>query len=135
MLLHQGYVFIKDRIKDMIVTGGENVYSTEVESCIVKMQNVAACAVIGIPDDKLVEKVAAIVVPKDDTLRVEQIIAHCKENIAGYKCPREIILRQEPLPLSGAGKVLKAQLREPFWKDVKDQSIYSKDSTRESEYQ
>lgn len=119
----------------MIVTGGENVYSTEVESCIIKMSKVAACAVIGIPDEKLVEKVAAIVVPKDNTITVEEILTHCKANIAGYKCPKEVVFREDPLPLSGAGKVLKSKLRAPYWKDVKDASIYSNDSNRRTEYQ
>jgi long-chain acyl-CoA synthetase len=125
-----GYVFIKDRIKDMIVSGGENVYSTEVENCIQKMPTVAACAVIGTPDDSLVELVTAIVVPKENTeVTCDQVVAHCKSLIAGYKCPRLVIIRKEPLPLSGAGKVLKTDLRKPFWENASRKDIYAEKET------
>lgn len=126
MMDEDGFVYIKDRIKDMIVTGGENVYSAEVEDVVSKCDGVAMCAVIGIPDDSLVEKVCAIVVPKADSgLTSDQVMEFCKENLAGYKRPREIVLRTEALPLSGAGKVLKAQLRKPFWENSERSDIYS----------
>jgi long-chain acyl-CoA synthetase len=112
----EGFVFIVDRIKDMIVTGGENVYCVEVENAVATHPAVATCAVIGIPDDKWGEAVHAVVVLKPGAQAgAESIQAHCRERIARYKCPSSVEFR-EALPLSGAGKVLKTQLREPFWK-------------------
>jgi acyl-CoA synthetase (AMP-forming)/AMP-acid ligase II len=112
----QGFLFIVDRTKDMIVSGGENVYSSEVESAASTHPDVAQVAVVGIPDDKWGEAVHAIVVPTPDAARDgDAIIAHCREMIAGYKCPKSIEFRDEALPLSGAGKVLKRELRAPFW--------------------
>ena len=110
-----GYLFLVDRVKDMIVTGGENVYSVEVENAIMEHGGIAQCAVIGIPHETWVEAVHAFVVPKPGHEPTEQeIISHCREMIAGYKCPRTIEIRSEPLPLSGAGKVLKRELREQY---------------------
>lgn len=107
-----GYLFLVDRIKDMIVSGGENVYSVEVENVIMLHSAVDQCAVIGIPHDKWVESVHAIIVVKPGhSVNEQEIIDHCHEYIAGYKCPRSVDLRSEPLPLSGAGKVLKRELR------------------------
>jgi acyl-CoA synthetase (AMP-forming)/AMP-acid ligase II len=112
----EGFVYIVDRVKDMIVSGGENVYSAEVENAVAKHPAVAQCAVIGIPDDKWGEAVHAIVILKDGQGATAQaIIEHCHTVIAGYKCPRSIEFRTEPMPLSGAGKVLKRELRRPFW--------------------
>ena len=112
-----GFLFIVDRVKDMIVSGGENVFSVEVENAMGSHPDVAMCAVIGIPDSQWGEAVHAVVVPKPGkTPTVEALIAHCKTQIAGYKCPKSMELR-EALPLSGAGKVLKTTLRDPFWKD------------------
>ena len=113
----EGFVFIVDRLKDMIISGGENVYSAEVENAISLMPDVGEVAVIGIPDERWGERVHAIVVPKPDTmLTADDILAHCRTQIAGYKCPRSVDFRDTPLPLSGAGKVLKRELREPYWK-------------------
>ena len=110
----EGFVFIVDRIKDMIVTGGENVYSAEVENALAKHPAIAMCAVIGIPDHKWGETVhAAIVFKPNAAATEEEIKAHCKTLIAGYKCPRSIEFRTE-LPISGAGKLLKYKLREQF---------------------
>lgn len=121
LLDEDGFLFIKDRVKDMIITGGENVYSAEVENCISTFPGVAMNAVIGVPDNLLVERVLAIVVPTQQagTLDAKAIIAHCRSQIAGYKCPKEVVVRNwdEPLPLSGANKILKTKLREPYWKD------------------
>ena len=112
----EGYVYIVDRLKDMIITGGENVYSAEVENAIATHDDVAEVAVIGIPDERWGEAVHAVVVPRAGrTLTPEQIVAHCRGLIAGYKCPRSVEIRTTSLPLSGAGKVMKTQLREPFW--------------------
>ena len=111
-----GFIFIADRLKDMIISGGENIYSAEVENALAQHPSIAACAVIGIPSEQWGETVHAVVVRKpgqDPT--PEALIAHCKSLIAGYKCPRSIDF-VEALPLSGAGKVLKTALREPFWK-------------------
>lgn len=112
----EGYLFLVDRVKDMIVTGGENVYSIEVENAIASHPDVAQVAVIGIPDEVWGEAVHAIVVPKEGTHpTAELIIAHARESIAGYKVPKSVEIRAEPLPLSGALKVLKKDLRSPYW--------------------
>ena len=112
----EGYLYLVDRVKDMIVTGGENVYSVEVENAIAKHPAVAQVAVIGIPSEQWGEAVHAIVVPKEGAkVTEEEIIAHTREWIAGYKVPKSVELRAEPLPLSGAMKVLKRDLRAPYW--------------------
>lgn len=111
----QGYLYIVDRIKDMIVSGGENVYSAEVESVIARHPAVAACAVIGIPHDTWGEAVHAVVVCKPGaTPGEEEIREHCRQFIAGYKCPKSLEFRAQ-LPLSSAGKVLKREIRAPYW--------------------
>jgi len=111
-----GFVFIVDRLKDMIVTGGENVFSAEVESAISTHPAVAEVAVVGVPSEKWGEAVHAIVVAREGKSVTEgEIVDFCKPLIANYKCPRSVTLRDEPLPLSGAGKVLKKDLRAPFW--------------------
>lgn len=110
-----GFIFIVDRMKDMVVSGGENVYSAEVENAILKHPAIASCAVIGIPSDKWGESVHAVVVLKPgQALSGEELIAHCKALIANYKCPRSVEVRTE-LPLSGAGKIQKNKLREQHW--------------------
>jgi len=111
-----GFIFIVDRLKDMIVTGGENVFSAEVESAISTHPAVAEVAVIGIPAEQWGEAVHAIIVTKaGHTVTEEEIIEHCRDKIANYKLPRSVSFRTETLPLSGAGKVLKRELREPYW--------------------
>jgi len=118
-----GYLFLVDRVKDMIVTGGENVYSAEVESAISTHPSVGQVAVIGIPDEVWGERVHAIVVPAPGAdVSQEEIIAHARASIAGYKVPKSVELRAEPLPLSGAMKVLKRDLRAPYW-EGRDKSI------------
>jgi long-chain acyl-CoA synthetase len=113
----EGFIFISDRLKDMIISGGENVYSAEVENAIYQHPKVAQCAVIGVPDEKWGERVHAIVLTEnDEKVSEEELMSHCRELIADFKCPRSITFRTEPLPLSGAGKVLKTELRKPFWK-------------------
>ncbi len=112
----EGFVYVVDRVKDMIVSGGENIYSVEVENAIVKHPAVSQCAVIGIPHDVWGEAVHALVILKPGQRATsEDIIAHCHTLIANYKCPRSIEFRAEPFPLSGAGKVLKRELRRPYW--------------------
>jgi long-chain acyl-CoA synthetase len=111
-----GYLFLVDRVKDMIVTGGENVYSAEVESAISTHPGVAQVAVIGIPHETWGEAVHAIVVPRPGAeVSPETVIEHARAAIAGYKVPKSVELRAEPLPLSGALKVLKRDLRAPHW--------------------
>ncbi len=111
----QGHIFIVDRLKDMIVSGGENVYSAEVENVIARHPAVLMCAVIGIPNEQWGEAVHGVVVCKPGAaLSEDQVRAHCREYIAGYKCPKTVEFRTE-LPLSGAGKILKRDLRDPYW--------------------
>jgi long-chain acyl-CoA synthetase len=109
-----GYLYLVDRAKDMIVSGGENVYSTEVEDVLYRHAAVREAAVFGIPDPRWGEAVYAVVVPRSPVTE-QELIAHCRESIAGYKVPKRIELRDEPLPKSGAGKLLKRELRAPYW--------------------
>ncbi|KZL18384.1 Long-chain-fatty-acid--CoA ligase FadD13 [Pseudovibrio axinellae] len=112
-----GVLFLKDRLKDMIITGAENVYTAEVESAISLHPDVAMVAVIGIPSETYGEAVHAVIVPREGTAPTfEEIRNHAKERIAGYKCPRSISLADE-LPLSAMNKVLKNKLREKFWEN------------------
>jgi acyl-CoA synthetase (AMP-forming)/AMP-acid ligase II len=112
----EGFLYLVDRTKDMIVSGGENVYSTEVEQAVASHPAVAQVAVIGIPDDIWGEAVHAVVVLKPDVTATEdELIAHTRGLIAAYKVPKSVELRAEPLPLSGAMKVLKRELRAPYW--------------------
>ena len=104
----------------MIVTGGENVYSAEVESALSKHPAVEQVAVIGIPHDTWGEQVHAVIVSAADAeVTVEELQEFCRDVIAGYKIPKSIDFRTEPLPLSGAMKVLKRELRAPYWGDGK----------------
>ena len=110
-----GFVYIVDRLKDMIVTGGENVYSAEVENALSRHPAVASCAVIGIPSERWGEQVHAVVVLVDgQQADAAELREFCKQHIAGYKCPASVEFR-DSLPLSGAGKLLKHVLREPYW--------------------
>jgi long-chain acyl-CoA synthetase len=112
----EGFVYLVDRVKDMIVSGGENVFSAEVENALASHRDIAECAVIGVPDDKWGERVHAVIRLKDGAATSpDDIISHCKALIAGYKCPRSIEIRTEPLPLSAAGKILKAEIRKAYW--------------------
>lgn len=111
----EGFIFIVDRLKDMIVSGGENVYSAEVENALSQHPAVAASAIIGIPSEQWGESVHAEVVLKPDaSVTAEQLKEHCHGLIAGYKCPRSVAFR-EAMPVSGAGKILKTELRKPYW--------------------
>ena len=109
-----GYLFVVDRVKDMIVSGGENVYSVEVENAVAKHPAVSQVAVIGVPDDKWGERVHAVVVLKPGaTLELTELQDSCREKIAGYKCPRSLSV-VDSLPISPAGKILKRDLRRGF---------------------
>jgi long-chain acyl-CoA synthetase len=113
-----GYLFLADRLKDMIVSGGENIYSIEVETVLSTHPAVAQVAVIGIPHEKWGEAVHAIIVCRSDGERpgADELIAHCRERLAGYKLPKSIEFRDTPLPVSGAMKVQKHLIAAPFWK-------------------
>lgn len=112
-----GLLYIVDRVKDMIVSGGENVYSAEVEQAVCKHPAVAMAAVVGAPDARWGEKVTAMVVlKKDATATADDIIEHCRSLIAGYKTPKEVRFI-DALPISPTGKVLKRVLRDALWSD------------------
>jgi acyl-CoA synthetase (AMP-forming)/AMP-acid ligase II len=108
-----GYLFVVDRLKDVIISGGENVHSQEVENVISGHPAVHQCAVFGLPDPRWGEAVHAVVVPRPDmAVTPADIIAHCKVHMAGFKCPRSVEIRNTPLPLSGTNKILKQKLRD-----------------------
>ena len=110
-----GLLYIVDRMKDMIVSGGENIYSIEVESALSKHPAVSQVSVIGVPDERWGEKVTAIVVlGQGKEATEEELQAHCRSLIAGYKVPKQIIF-QETLPMTPSGKILKTALRKKFW--------------------
>jgi acyl-CoA synthetase (AMP-forming)/AMP-acid ligase II len=112
----EGYVYLVDRSNDMIVTGGENVYSIEVENAISTLPGVAQVAVIGIPNEVWGEQVHAIVVLDPGAVVTEdEIKDHARLTVAGYKVPKSVDFRTEPIPLSGAMKPLKRELRAPYW--------------------
>jgi long-chain acyl-CoA synthetase len=115
-----GYFYIVDRLKDMIVTGGENVYSGEVEAVIYGHPAVREAAVFGIPDSKWGELVAACVALKPgQTLTTEGLIDYCRRSLASYKVPRRVEFSETDLPKNGSGKILKRILRDRFWVDQK----------------
>jgi len=112
----RGYLYLVDRVKDMIVTGGENVYSAEVENALSSHPAVAQVAVIGVPSDQWGEAVHAVVVLKPGVEATEdELKGWARDRIAGYKVPKSVEFRDEPLPLSGAMKILKRELRAPYW--------------------
>jgi long-chain acyl-CoA synthetase len=112
----QSRLFIVDRKKDMIISGGENVYSVEIESVLSTHPAVLEVAVIGVPDEQWGEAVKAIVVVKEGVaVAAAELIAHCRGRIAGYKIPKTVDFSMEPLPKTGPGKVAKRRLRDPFW--------------------
>jgi fatty-acyl-CoA synthase len=110
-----GYLYIHDRVKDMIITGGENVYPAEVESAIYGHPQVLEVAVIGVPDAKWGEAVKAVCVPKPGMqVDVESVVAWARERIAGFKVPRSVDVI-EALPRNASGKILRKDLRAPYW--------------------
>ncbi len=114
--MQEGYLFIHDRIKDMIVSGGENIYPAEIENALMSHPGVADVAVIGVPDEKWGETVKAIVVrvPDAENSSDAELMAYCSERLAAYKCPRSIDDVAE-LPRNPSGKILKTELRKPYW--------------------
>jgi acyl-CoA synthetase (AMP-forming)/AMP-acid ligase II len=112
----EGYLTISDRKKDVIITGGENVSSIEVEDCLFNHPAVAEVAVIGVPSEKWGETIKALVVlAEGDSATETELIAHCKSRLAGYKAPTSVELR-EAIPRTATGKVQKFKLREQYWK-------------------
>jgi long-chain acyl-CoA synthetase len=111
-----GYIYIVDRLKDMIISGGENVYSSEVENALAHHPGILECAVFGVPDDRWGERVhAAVVLVEGSAVAAEELMERCRGLIAGYKVPRSIDVHAGPLPKSGAGKLLKRELRAEYW--------------------
>jgi long-chain acyl-CoA synthetase len=108
------YIYLVDRAKDMIVSGGENIYSTEVEDAVSSHPAAEEVAVFGVPDPRWGESVYAVVFSRQQ-VTADELTAHCRSRIAGFKVPRCIEVRTEPLPKSAAGKILKRDLREPHW--------------------
>ena len=114
----EGFIYLHDRVKDMIVSGGENVYPAEVENVLMKHPEVADVAVIGVPDERWGEAVKAIVVKAEGSAPTqEDLIAFCREHLAGYKLPKSVDFA-DALPRNPSGKLLKRELREPYWEGV-----------------
>jgi fatty-acyl-CoA synthase len=114
--LREGYLFLHDRIKDMIVSGGENIYPAEIENVLMRHPAIADGAVIGVPDEQWGEAVKACVVLKKDCQASEkQIIDFMRERIAHFKCPKSVDF-VESIPRNPTGKILKRILREPYWR-------------------
>jgi acyl-CoA synthetase (AMP-forming)/AMP-acid ligase II len=117
-----GYLYIHDRVKDMIISGGENVYPAEVENALYAHPKVADVAVIGVPDERWGEAVKACVVVKaGESLTEAELIAHARQHIAGYKCPKSVNFI-EVLPRNPSGKILRRELRAPYW-EGKDRAV------------
>ena len=111
----EGYFYIVDRKRDMIISGGFNVYSTEVEAAMLTHPAVLNCAVIGVPDPKWGEAVTAVVELKDGASAVpDELVAHCKKLLGGVKCPKTVDI-WDALPRSPVGKVLKRAIRDRYW--------------------
>lgn len=111
-----GFLTIVDRVKDMIISGGENVFAAEVEGVLYQHPAVAQCAVIGIPSERWGEEVHAVVLLHTGaSAGAEDLMAFCRERIGAFKCPRSVSFRNEPLPMTSLGKIRKNELRAPFW--------------------
>ena len=111
-----GFVYIRDRIKDMIITGGENVYPAEVESVLSTHPAIAEIAVVGVPSPAWGEAPIAFVVARGGHLDPAEVITYARERMAHFKCPQEVHV-VTALPRNPSGKILKRDLRAPFWED------------------
>jgi acyl-CoA synthetase (AMP-forming)/AMP-acid ligase II len=112
----EGYLFIEDRIKDMIVSGGENVYPAEIEKILIAHPDVTDVAVIGVPDERWGESVKALVVLRaGGAADAAEILLYARKFLAGYKIPKSVDFVSQ-LPRNAAGKILKRELREPYWR-------------------
>ena len=112
--LRDGYLYIHDRVKDMIISGGENIYPAEIENVLMQHERIADAAVIGVPSERWGEAVKAIIKPGDPTLTEEDVISFCRQRLAHYKCPTSVDWADE-LPRNPSGKILKVELRKPYW--------------------
>jgi long-chain acyl-CoA synthetase len=113
-----GYIFISDRKRDMVISGGVNIYPAEIEAALTQMAGVNDCAVFGIPDDEFGEKLIAFVEPAPDTaLEVASVQEHLRAHLANYKVPR-IVEFAASLPRTPTGKIIKRELRDPYWKEA-----------------
>jgi long-chain acyl-CoA synthetase len=113
-----GFLFLEGRVKDMIVSGGENIYPIEIENVLSSHPAVHQCAVIGVPHETWGEAVHAVILLDDAVSEApteRELITYCRERIATYKCPVSVSFRSEPMPLSPINKILKTELRKPFW--------------------
>ena len=114
----EGYLFIHDRVKDMIVSGGENIYPAEVENALMSHNEILDAAVVGVPDDKWGESVKGfVVIGENSSLKEEDIISYSRTQIAAYKCPKSIEFIKE-LPRNPSGKILRRELRDPYWEGI-----------------
>ena len=114
----EGYLFIHDRVKDMIVSGGENIYPAEVENALMSHDHILDAAVVGVPDDKWGESVKGfVVVGENSSLSEDEIIGYTRTQIAAYKCPKTIEFIKE-LPRNPSGKILRRELRDPYWEGI-----------------
>ena len=112
--VRDGYLSIHDRVKDMIVSGGENIYPAEIENALMKHEGIADVAVIGVPSEQWGESVRAMIVRADPGLTDDDVIEYARTQLAGYKIPRSVDW-VDALPRNPSGKVLKVELRQPFW--------------------
>ena len=113
--LIEGYLYVHDRVKDMIISGGENIYPAEIENVLMKLAGVTDVAVIGVPDARWGESVKAIITLAEDTLLTEEsVMQHCRKQLAHYKCPTSITW-MSAIPRNPSGKILKTELRKPYW--------------------
>ena len=113
----EGFLFIHDRVKDMIVSGGENIYPAEVENALMSHDEILDAAVVGVPDEKWGESVKGFVVIGESSLSEEEIISYTRSQIAAYKCPKSIEFIKE-LPRNPSGKILRRELRDPYWEGI-----------------
>ncbi|MGI8815248.1 MAG: AMP-binding enzyme [Pseudonocardia sp.] len=110
-----GYIYVTDRMKDMIISGGENIYPAEIERVLAEHPTVGDVAVIGVPDDRWGEvPKACVVAAPGATVDSAELLAYCREHLAAYKCPKSVDVLGE-LPRNPAGKILKRDLRAPYW--------------------
>jgi long-chain acyl-CoA synthetase len=117
-----GYLYLHDRLKDMIVTGGENVYPAEVENVLARHPDVADVAVVGVPDEQWGEAVMAVVVPRPGCeLTGDELVAFARDHLGGYKLPKSVAFT-EVLPRNPSGKLLKREIRAPYW-EGRDRNI------------
>ena len=110
----EGYIYVVDRVKDMIISGGENIYPAEIENVLMQHDGIADAAVIGVPSDRWGETVKAIVTRLDESLTEQAVMEYCRKNLAGYKCPTSVDW-METIPRNPSGKILKVELRKPYW--------------------